>query len=629
MTKCWITRKLRKKNTKNYSYRLTVLRIRRLRIDQVFVIIGKRSDFRKGVKMNVYNTRQLLKEKSIFDVDLVVAYYARVSTDKEEQKTSIVNQRGYYEEYIKKNPRWTFGGAYIDEGISGISAEKRDAFQKMIMDAKSGRIDLILTKEISRFARNTLDSIHYTRDLLSYGTAVWFQNDNINTLDEDSELRLTIMAGIAQDELRKLSNRVRFGHARSIQNGVVMGNSMIYGYDKENGHLIINEEEAPMVKLIFEKYATGRWTTPMIEQLLWERGYRNRKGGKINRTVIGHIICNPKYKGFYVGGKVKIVDMFLKKQEFLPEEKWNMFKDDGTRVPQLIDEKTWELANRYFRERGSNIKNKRSSFKYGNIFTGKLICGEDGAKYWLKTHRSIENRGDDTTWVCSYRTQNGKDHCKSFPIKEVELKKVLADVFNRLTAEREQIIKEYMTLYETAVKSRPSQKEMVKKLEEEIEVLRRKQNKILEFNLAGHIADEEFISRNKEFSKSIKEKQNILTQLEKTKDQEKDEKEKLQRILKNAADYSFVHENDITKEFVNEAIDKIIVKTTGECQALLEVYLKSENSLFAIDSNASQSSIMLFQTNANQPQLFYRTACNAKEPTVYAYSAACYFDSFF
>ena len=192
----------------------------------------------------------------------------------------------------------------------------------MLADAQLGKFDFIITKEISRFARNTLDSIHYTRNLLTYGVCVWFQNDNINTIDDDSEFRLTIMAGVAQDEIRKLSSRVRFGHAQAIKNGVVLGNSLIYGYDKKDGRLSINEAEAEMIRLSLKKYATGVWSTPKIEDLLYKKGYRNHKGERINRGVIKNIIRNPKYKGYYVGGKVKIIDMFTKKQEFLPESEW-------------------------------------------------------------------------------------------------------------------------------------------------------------------------------------------------------------------------------------------------------------------------------------------------------------------
>ena len=147
--------------------------------------------------MDIHNIRLQLRQKTIYEVPLRVTFYARVSTDSQEQLNSLTNQISYYEEMIKKNSAWTYVPGYIDEGLSGISTKKREHFHRMIDDAKAGKFDLILTKEISRFARNTLDSIQYTRDLLNAGVAVFFQNDNIKTIDEDSELRLSIMSSIA------------------------------------------------------------------------------------------------------------------------------------------------------------------------------------------------------------------------------------------------------------------------------------------------------------------------------------------------------------------------------------------------------------------------------------------------
>ena len=198
--------------------------------------------------MDILEIRKQLRTKTIYDIPLRVTFYARVSTDKDEQLNSLDNQIHYYEELIRKNKAWTFVSGYIDEGLSGISTKKRENFHRMVEDGKNGDFDLIITKEITRFARNTLDSIQYTRELLNNGVAVFFQNDNINTLDEDSELRLTIMSGIAQDELRKLSSRVKFGHQQAIKSGVVIGNSRIFGYRKENKRLVIDEKEAPMVR---------------------------------------------------------------------------------------------------------------------------------------------------------------------------------------------------------------------------------------------------------------------------------------------------------------------------------------------------------------------------------------------
>ena len=204
---------------------------------------------RKGaMTVDIHEIRQKMKVASIYDIPMRVTFYARVSSEKDEQLNSLDNQVSYYTDLIKSNKNWIYVDGYIDEGISGISTQKRENFHRMISDAKLGMFDFIITKEISRFARNTLDSIKFTRELLNDGVGVFFQNDNINTLDEDSELRLTIMSGIAQDELRKLSSRIKFGHQQAIKNKVVIGNSRIFGYKKDNKKLVIDPEEAAMVR---------------------------------------------------------------------------------------------------------------------------------------------------------------------------------------------------------------------------------------------------------------------------------------------------------------------------------------------------------------------------------------------
>ena len=262
--------------------------------------------------MNIHRIREQMKFRSIYEIPMRVTFYARVSSEKDEQLNSLDNQISYYKNFIMKNKAWKYVEGYIDEGLSGISTAKRDNFNRMIKDAKLGQFDLIITKEITRFARNTVDSIQFTRELLKNGVGVFFQNDNINTLDEDSEFRLSIMSSIAQDELRKLSSRIKFGHQQAIKNHVVLGNSRIFGYDKKDKKLVINEEEAKMVRELFELYATDQYSMKQIEDIFWNRGYRNRNGNKIAHSTMANTISNPKYKGYYVGNKVKIVDMFTK-----------------------------------------------------------------------------------------------------------------------------------------------------------------------------------------------------------------------------------------------------------------------------------------------------------------------------
>lgn len=522
--------------------------------------------------MNIYYARERLRTGSIFDLKLKVAYYARVSTEKVEQQVSIKHQQEYYEEFIRSNQNWTFSGAYIDDGISGIHAEKREEFQNMIRDAKLGRVDMIITKEISRFARNTLDSIQYTRELLSYGVCVWFQNDGINTIDEDSEFRLTIMAGVAQDELRKLSSRIKFGHARSIQNGVVLGNR-IYGYHKKDGKLTIVPEEAEMIRIIFRDYASGTMSTPKLEKKLWDMGYRNFKGGKINRDVIRNIIKNPKYKGYFCGGKVKIVDMFTKKQEFLPESKWVIFKDDGSRVPQIIDEETWEKANDYMKKRSEAIKSHRTSFKNGNLFTGKIFCANDGAPYWMKQHYV---RGkEDVRWVCSYKIKNGADSCSSHGIRESDLKKVVASLINESSCNIDEVIKEYLNILKKVINNKPDTGIEKERLQNQIDAIKKKKEKILEYNLNGNIPDEEFISRNKDYTKQIIDLEMEISKLVPEDVELQMVEKQLSKITEELKSFKEVKEEDINRQIIDKLFDKIVVSLSADKQTVCKFYLST------------------------------------------------------
>ena len=561
--------------------------------------------------MNIYYVREKLRNCSIYDIELNVAYYARVSTEKVEQQASIKHQEEHFEELIHSNNRWKFAGSYIDDGISGIHADKREEFQRMLRDAKLGKIDMIITKEISRFARNTLDSIQYTRELLSYGVCVWFQNDGINTIDDDSEFRLTIMAGVAQDEIRKLSSRVKFGHAQSIKNGVVLGHRM-YGYSNNQGKLELIPEEAEMVRMIFQDYASGI-STPRIEKKLWNMGYRSFKGGKISRDVIKNIIRNPKYKGYYCGGKVKVVDMFTKKQEFLPQSEWIMFKDDGSRVPQIIDETTWEKANAYLRERGEAIKSRRTSFKSENIFTGKLFCANDGAPYWMKQHY-IRGK-EDVRWVCSYKIKNGAASCNSFGLAESELKEVIAELINKSSENIDSILEEYFEILQSSIKNIPDNKNEISRLEKQIDLLKQKREKILEYNLDGKISDDEFISRNKEYVKQIKQIESHILEIQNTKSPEPVEIQ-LSAIKEQLEKFKGVTPQDINRQIVNELFEKITVEPLAVTCATLTFQLRS-GSLEKWGFPLRRSDDMILTLHPEQHKIFSRKTCIKTQDMVF------------
>ena len=523
--------------------------------------------------MDIHNTRQLLKTKSIYDLPLRVTFYARVSSESDEQLNSLGNQISYYENLIKKNASWTFVAGYIDEGLSAATTKKRENFHRMVEDGKNGMFDLIITKEITRFARNTLDSIQYTRELLNAGVGVFFQNDNINTFDEDSELRLTIMSGIAQDELRKLSSRVKFGHQQAIKNSVVLGNSRIFGYRKENGKLIIDEDEAPMVEQLFCLYATGEYSMKQLETLFWEKGYRNHNGKKIAHTTMSGIISNPKYKGYYVGNKVRVVDLFTKKQKFLPPEEWVMFKDEtGEIVPAIISEEVWDAANAVLKKRSEDVKNRQGICNHANLLTGKLFCGCCGTAYYRRD--SVDRQGSkNSKWVCSGKIKNGADSCDSFAIYENELKPLLFEVFREAEPQIETLIEEYIEMYKQVHQGEDLGRQ-IERLEQKIETTQKKKQKLLAFNAMGELSDRDFLAMNKECTEELEVAQKELEAMTSQRDSAADFKKRINSIRKCLQDaQKDAAEGIINKEFVDRYIDKIIATPEGPDTLHLQIKL--------------------------------------------------------
>ena len=514
--------------------------------------------------MDVHSVRQLMRTKSIYEIPMRVTFYARVSSEKDEQLNSLDNQISYYRNFIKKNANWEFVEGYIDEGLSGMSTKKRENFHNMISDAKAGLFDLVITKEITRFARNTLDSIQYTRDLLSYGVGVFFQNDNINTLDEDSELRLTIMSGIAQDELRKLSSRIKFGHQEAIKKNVVLGNSRIFGYRKDNKRLVIDEKEAEMVRELFELYATDQYSMKQIEEIFWNKGYRNNNGKRICHSTMSNTISNPKYKGYYVGNKVKIIDMFTKKQKFLPPEEWVMFKDEtGEIVPAIVSEDLWEKANAVLRRRSRDVKNRQNLCNHPNLLTGKMYCTHCGKLYYRKD--SKDRKGNVLSrWICSGKINNGTDSCPSFTIYEEEIKEVLNEVFKDTADDARLIIEEYTNMYAEVLAKDTSSGEL-QKLKDRLDFLAKKKSKLLEYNIAGQINDRDFVEMNKQISDESAEVYSTIQEIEyeiNSRAEYKQKIEEIRNILQKAENEA--SENFIDSAFINRYIDKIYVTPIEE-----------------------------------------------------------------
>ena len=508
--------------------------------------------------------------RSIFETDLAVAYYARVSTDKDEQINSLGNQKRYFEDYIAENPHWTFAGGYVDEGISGTSVEGREQFLKMIEDAKRGKFDLIVTKEISRFARNTLDSLRYTRELLRCGVGVYFQNDNINTFDKDAELRLTIMSSIAQDEVRKLSERTRFGFKRAQENSVLLGQNNLFGYNKIDGRLEIVESEAAVVREIFERYAAGDLGLRAIANDLDSRGVRGRQGKPLTYSTLYGMIRNPKYKGCYAGRRYASRDYRDKRSYRLSADKWLVHKDD--RVPAIVPEELWEQANRLLTSRGQTMKAHAQASQNRYAYSGKLICAKHGTTFHRHVYKS-KSRGDVECWNCKLYRQKGKTGgCNSPTVYSHELDRILERVFQQVTDERSAAVQEYIDNLR-AFAARQDNAPALVKVEQEIETLTKRKDKLLDLVLAGALSNEEFKQRNETCNEqlaALAQQRNDLQDADKTLEERIRRVENLRRTIEERWQMSCGFSREMSKALV----DHIVVDADeSKTQISLEVFL--------------------------------------------------------
>ena len=369
-----------------------------------------------------------------------VAAYARVSTDLAEQQTSYEAQVDYYTNHIKSNAEWDFIGVYTDEGISATNTKKRDGFNRMVADALAGQIDLILTKSVSRFARNTVDSLQTIRDLKAAGVEVYFEKEAIWTFDGKGELLLTIMSSLAQEESRSISENVRWGQHKRMQDGKIsLPYKRFLGYEKgPDGKPQIVESEAAVVRQIYALFLQG-CTYREIAAHLTAEGIPTPSGKTEWRvSTVKSILGNEKYTGNAILQKKYTVDFLSKKQKINEGEMPQYYVENSH--PAIIPQSTFELAQNEFRRREQFGKNIRSK-----LFAGQIICGECGDFYGSKVWHS-GNKYHRVVWLCNGRyRQKGAVRCHTPHISEKALKKAFVRAWAALLASKDRYIKQYET----------------------------------------------------------------------------------------------------------------------------------------------------------------------------------------
>ena len=517
--------------------------------------------------------------RSFYDMPLRVTFYARVSTDQDEQINSLENQVQYYTELIQSKPNWRFVPGYVDEGISGGSTKKRDNFNRMIRDAKAGMFDFIITKEISRFSRSTLDSIKYTQELLDYNVGVFFQNDNINTLDTDSEFRLVIMAGVAQDEIRKLSERLKFGFRQAIKNGHVLGNDKLYGYDKKDCVLTANEEEAEIIRIIFDLYGNQRLGTRTISKRLMELGYTSREGNAFNTLTIRHILENPKYKGWYCGNKSQSVDYRTKRNILLDESEWVTYPDPS--IPAIVSEELWNRANILYKRRREEMKSHSSGISFHNRYpySAKIYCEEHGTTF----HRQViqTKKGQQEVWQCKVYRSHGRAACSAPQIRSSDLDFILSDIFKELIRDKQKIIDSLVTVL-TNIPKEVDYGKLRCQVENEMDDLERKKNRLLDLSIAGALTVEEFKERNDAFNAQILECQGKLTAIRQEEESRSSEELDIPAI-RQALDRALSFTGDIDTALVATILDRVIVKRESTKDNIyLDIFLKLGSTYEAV-----------------------------------------------
>lgn len=368
---------------------------------------------------------------------LKVAAYARVSTEQDEQQSSYEAQVDYYGKYIRSNPAWEFVGIYADEGITGTNTKKRDGFNRMIADAKAGKIDLILTKSISRFARNTVDTLQTVRELSTLKIEVIFEKEGIRTLDKQCEVMLTIMSSLAQEESRSISENVRWGMQKSMQDGnISLPYKRFLGYRKgEDGRPEIVPEEAEIIRDIYKMFLDGK-TIRTIADTLTEHGIKT-PGGKDRWSVstIKSILSNEKYKGDALRQKTYTVDYLSKTVRKNNGEVKQYYVSNSHDA--IIDEDTFNLVQAEL-ERRSNF---RSALRDNSIFSTKIICGECGYFYGRKVLHSNSKKHRKVVWYCNHR-YDGEEKCTSPSISESDIKKYYLEALKKLLSNKDSYIAE-------------------------------------------------------------------------------------------------------------------------------------------------------------------------------------------
>lgn len=510
-------------------------------------------------------------------MQLRVVDYARVSTTKQSQKSSMLNQLETYRELIDNNPNWTYIATYSDEGVTGTRVDIRGGFQKMMQDARENRFDLILVKSVSRFGRNAADALNAIQELSGLGVMVKFYAEGINTLNEQNKVFLTMYTAMAEAESRNASARVKSTLERGIQKGRVYGNDQMLGYRKKDCKLAIEPEEAQIVRLIFHLYVYGNMGTRKIAKELERRGLQKKNGKPVSVKNVKDALVNPKYKGWYCGRKT-LKDTTTHKRFSLEQKDWVMYPDP--KIPAIVSEEVWDMAEkiRYSRLRNYQ-KTVKKPFHNGNYtYSGLIGYMPHGDKHYV--HAWCSSRGErKEAWQDRYATGAARGPT----VYTEELDSVIVLLLQQLLGENSCLEQTLLELYQKVLR--------VSDLHDEDTILQREENntrtaieKLFELYTASAITMEEFKQRKIEQEQRLAQIQKKRSTLQDKKQDEKQKQQYMEQIQHSIR--QILQQKKPSRSLVEKIVQQIWIvpgSTTTRLQLQIVLKLNLGVRMFHID----------------------------------------------
>lgn len=415
---------------------------------------------------------------------MLVAGYCRVSTDKEDQANSFAAQKDFFKNYIGKQSGWQLYDIYADEGITGTTTCKRTQFNRMLNEAREGKFQMILTKEISRFSRNILDTIRFTRELKEIGVGVVFLTENLNTLNPETEMLLAFMGTMAQEESRRTSVRVKWGQARSMEKGVVFGNCL-FGYDVNGGKLAVIPEEAEIVRRVYHMYGVEKRSTTQILRELQEKVHYVGINWTANRVI--RMLKNEKYSGDLIQKKTITPDYLShKKKPNRGEEEMIILRNHHE---PIVSRELWDIVQKEMKARQKRHSMKRDALSRSFALSGKICCGECGATF-LARHKG-KNENQILVWRCGTAVRQGVQFCDVGKLlREDDAEEILHHLFSVLQRELKD---EMMDIAERVFRIKAGmQRKVREKCCQRLSNTKKKKTLLLEALLTEKVTQQEF-----------------------------------------------------------------------------------------------------------------------------------------